>query len=183
MSGFLRVLTFFQGLNQKTGKPQLRCYLGNKEKGTLFVVDTTSPILPEIDKWFVCEESRELSVSPDGKKNTMTVLVHGEVVIDSDHGVFHPRLHKDVTRWECHGKINITPDWAMRVILVADNKGVKNPLLPNRPGDSWFFKVKHPLTVGGDYIVMLVELTKQNISDRALRRRNGEKGDHTSQAA
>ncbi|MCX6717953.1 MAG: hypothetical protein NTU76_04775 [Candidatus Taylorbacteria bacterium] len=182
MSGFLRVLRFCQGTNPKTKEPQLQCFLGNRDGGTLYVVDKTSPVVPEIDKWFVCEEGHELYVSPDERRNIVTVLVHGEVLINADHGIFNLNTHKGVTQWQCHGAIDINSDWSMRVILVADNKG-KEPKLPNQPGESWFFEVKYPITVGPDYVIMMVELTRQNISERALRRRNGEKGNHSSRAA
>ena len=178
MSGFLRVLRFCQGTNPKTKEHQLQCYLGTRDGGTLYVVDKTSPVVPEIDKWFVCEEGHELYVSPDGRRNIVTVLVHGEVLIDSNHGVFNPHPYKGATQWQCHGNVQINSDWKMRVILAADKSGEQ----PRQVGD-WFFEVKYPVTVGPDYIIMMVGLTKENISERALRRRNGEKGNHSSRAA
>lgn len=183
-NGELVVLRFTYGKNHKTGESQFQVYLGDREQGTLYIVDRMSTIKPEIDQsdleqkrtpWYICEERSV--ISRVGDKCIVTVIIHGVVDVGTN-GYFNLARRANGAQWQCNRNIVTFGGDEIDVFLVVD-RDCKKPEHPS----NWVFELKKPITCGPNFIVMAVNLVEEILTERCQRRREGQKGHHSSRAA
>ncbi len=179
------IFQFGEGIHATTHQVQLQRCIGDENGMTKYVVDSTSPI-PAKDintsDWYFCRENRQIFESEDGMMTVKTVVVLGELELRDNHGPFSKYILPNGPVWQCHdyARFNMA-DGTEPVPVVLTQDARCNMKLVN--AGSWFFEVARPVLASSNRAIMTVKLTKENISECALRRRNGEKGKHTSHAA
>jgi hypothetical protein len=181
-NGWFFVFQFEEGIHATSHKVQLQRCIAGENCMTKYVVDSTSPVKDiTTTNWYFCRENRQIYSSGDGRVSVVTVVVIGELELRNNHGPFSKYILPNGPVWQCHNyaRFNMADGTApVPVVLTQDARC--NMKLVNS-GD-WFFEVARPVHASSNRAIMTVKLIRENISERALRRRNGEKGNHTSVA-